>query len=89
MFEFAWWWVLCLIPLPFIIRWLVKPKQKSALAALRVPALRPNMVTSIQATKSRKVPLLVASAIWLGLAESDGTCRHALPTFFCHGHTLR
>ena len=67
MFEFAWWWVLCLIPLPFIIRWLVKPKQKSALAALRVPALRPNMVTSIQATKSRKVPLLVASAIWLGL----------------------
>ena len=67
MFEFAWWWVLCVIPLPFIIRWLVKPKQKSALAALRVPALRPNMVTSIQATKSRKVPLLVASAIWLGL----------------------
>lgn len=67
MFEFAWWWVLFVTPLPFIIRWLVKPKPKSSLAALRVPALRPGMVTNTQATKSRKVPLLVASVIWLCL----------------------
>ncbi|HHC74028.1 MAG TPA: BatB protein, partial [Thiothrix sp.] len=40
MFEFAWFWMFLLLPLPFIARKILKPKKDSSQqAALKVPFL--------------------------------------------------
>jgi Ca-activated chloride channel family protein len=65
MLEFAWWWVWLFAPLPIIIRWLFKPKQKTALAALRVPSLRPEASQLNTPAKSNTRLALVAGLIWL------------------------
>lgn len=65
MLEFAWWWVWLLAPLPFIFRWLIKPKKKTSLAALKVPSLRPEVSQLESGLKTNKLAMLVASLIWL------------------------
>ncbi len=39
MYEFLWWWLLILLPLPLIVRWWLKPVEREAGLALRVPFL--------------------------------------------------
>lgn len=39
MYEFLWWWLFILLPLPLIVRWWLKPVEREAGLALRVPFL--------------------------------------------------
>ena len=66
MFEFAWWWILCILPLPWIIR-LLSRRTQSAEVALRVPTLLNNLPET-QSSKGSKVWLhLLAAVIWICL----------------------
>ena len=38
MWSFAWWWILALLPLPWLLRRMLKPQVLDSDAALRVPA---------------------------------------------------
>ncbi len=66
MFEFAWWWMLCIIPLPWIIR-LLSRRTQSAEVALRVPTLLNNLPET-QSSKASTVWLhLLAAVVWICL----------------------
>lgn len=66
MFEFAWWWILCILPLPWIIR-LLSRRTQSAEVALRVPTLLNNLPET-QSSKGSTVWLhLLAAVIWICL----------------------
>ncbi|MEN9503926.1 MAG: hypothetical protein RI964_3211 [Pseudomonadota bacterium] len=39
MYDFLWWWMFALLPLPFLIRWWLKPVEREAGLALHVPFL--------------------------------------------------
>lgn len=39
MYEFLWWWMFLLLPLPFVVRLLLKPLQQGGGMALKVPFL--------------------------------------------------
>lgn len=39
MYEFLWWWMFALLPLPFLVRFLLTPAQQSGGVALKVPFL--------------------------------------------------
>lgn len=39
MYEFLWWWLFILLPLPALVRWWLKPVERDAGLALRVPFL--------------------------------------------------
>ena len=39
MYEFLWWWLFILLPLPLLVRWWLKPVEREAGLALRVPFL--------------------------------------------------
>ncbi len=66
MFEFAWWWMLCILPLPWIIR-LLSRRTQSAEVALRVPTLLNNLPET-QSSKASTVWLhLLAAVVWICL----------------------
>ncbi|MGK0502213.1 IMP dehydrogenase [Alteromonas sp. KS69] len=65
MLEFAWWWALFLLPLPILVRYLVPAKPQHVMAALQVPALRPGIQDTPSPLKSSKIPVVIASLIWL------------------------
>jgi Ca-activated chloride channel family protein len=66
MLEFTWWWVFFALPFPFLLRLLLPAKDTASLAALKVPALRPNdTVTQTERGKNAAWSLLFASLIWL------------------------
>ncbi len=39
MYEFLWWWLFVLLPLPLLARWWLKPAEQAAGVALKVPFL--------------------------------------------------
>ena len=39
MYKFLWWWLFILLPLPLLVRWWLKPVEREAGLALRVPFL--------------------------------------------------
>ncbi|MDC8831581.1 vWA domain-containing protein [Alteromonas gilva] len=66
MFEFAWWWMLAALPLPWIIR-LLSGKTDSADVALRVPSLLADLPQAESSQGSAKWLHALAALIWLSL----------------------
>lgn len=66
MFEFAWWWALFALPLPFLAR-LLPAKKQQQLAALKVPNLPQGISTSTQKSGTPKSKLFLASLAWIAL----------------------
>lgn len=67
MMQFHWWWVTLLIPLPILLRYLIKPAAQSQ-AALKVPHLSDfelQLRGKALHGKTPSVNLFLASLIWL------------------------
>lgn len=68
MIEWQWPWAFLLLPLPWLIRYLVKPMPRTPGAALRVPDLRdfkPVSIEAVQAGRQAFWHLLWLSLVWL------------------------
>lgn len=65
MLDFAWWWAFFLLPLPILVRYLIPAKPQHVMAALQVPTLRPGIQDTPSPIKSSKLPVIIASLIWL------------------------
>jgi Ca-activated chloride channel family protein len=72
MIEFAWPWMLILLPLPWLVRQLLQPATGSGEAALRVPFLKelPAVSASGQVRPRAPWPLWLALIAWLLLILS-------------------
>lgn len=70
MFEFQWIWLLVLIPLPILVRWLFKPVKSVAQGvALKVPFIEDfkQQGGSLSINNSKLVILLLLSLAWIAL----------------------
>ena len=69
MFEFQWLWMLVLLPLPLIVRWLLKPRKSIEGVALKVPFLEDFQQDgeSLAMKNSKIIILLLASLAWFAL----------------------
>lgn len=66
MIHFAWPWLLTLLPLPLLIRWLLPAQHPKEQAALKVPFLADFSVGQTMASSQAKQwPLLLAAIAWL------------------------
>ena len=65
MIEWQWPWVFLLLPLPWLLRRLLKPMPRTPGAALRVPDLRDFKRVSIEAVQASRQVLW--HGLWLGL----------------------
>lgn len=63
MFEFAWWWMLFLLPLPLIMAWLPAKKVKQT-AALFVPSIAQGLPKSRSKNTSHWLTRVVAILAW-------------------------
>ncbi len=71
--EFLWPLVFLLLPLPLLVRWLVKPAEVSTTGALKVPFYKRLTSAARAGSRGRTTHwfrLLVASAIWLLLVTA-------------------
>jgi Ca-activated chloride channel family protein len=66
MLEFAWIWVLYLLPLPLLALFLPSKKQGQT-SALRVPSLTTGIEAKSQQKGTKKLPLILASLAWIAL----------------------
>lgn len=68
MIAFEWPWLALLLPLPFLLRWLLPPKPRTEQAALIVPFLDdlPSQAP-MQASTDDRWPLRIAALAWLFL----------------------
>ncbi|HPE60145.1 MAG: VWA domain-containing protein [Thiothrix sp.] len=68
MYEFSWWWMFVLLPLPWLVRWLLKPASPSGVA-LRVPFLQDFLQSGAVRGQNllARLALLCAALAWLGL----------------------
>ncbi|GGF71860.1 vWA domain-containing protein [Alteromonas lipolytica] len=66
MFEFAWWWMLCILPLPWIIR-LFSRRSQHAEVALRVPSLVKDLPDTTSPKASNLGLHLLAALVWICL----------------------
>lgn len=66
MFEFAWWWVWFALPLPLLFYFL-PPIERSAGAALRLPALMPSETLVGRTQRRSRWLLLCATIVWVCL----------------------
>jgi len=68
MYEFSWWWMFFLLPLPWLVRWLLKPAEQSGVA-LRVPFLQDFLQQGVVKGQSllTRLALLCAALAWIGL----------------------
>jgi Ca-activated chloride channel family protein len=75
MLEFEWPWVFAVLPLPWLMRWLMSPMPVTDGGVLRVPALRHFRVLAGAGTAvpTRLASLLVCALAWLLLVA--GTAR--------------
>lgn len=66
MMSFGWPWLFALLPVPFLLRWLLPPAASGSEAALRVPYLADfeSARTSPAQRSLRRWPLLVYLLIW-------------------------
>ena len=67
MLEFEWPWMLALLPLPLIIRYVLKPVETVKEAALRVPFLDDfeDQTGNFAATRIKKWMILLATLAWI------------------------
>ncbi len=65
MIQWEWLWAFALLPLPWLLRWLLPPLPSTPMAALRVPDLRDFRPVSIEATRHGRAALW--HLLWLGL----------------------
>lgn len=73
MFEFQWLWMLILLPLPIIVRWLLKPSKSIEGVALKVPFIDDFQQegNSLTMKNSKIIILLLASLAWLALVVAS------------------
>ncbi len=64
MLEFAWWWVVFILPLPLLLRLVLPSKNVTNMAALRVPALRPSVSTTSTLPSKSWVKSIIPTLIW-------------------------
>jgi len=70
MLSLEWPWILALLPLPFILRWLLPARQNSTQAALRVPNISDFQLPESPAStgaQRKHWHWLLATLIWLAL----------------------
>lgn len=65
MLEFAWWWAFFALPLPLLVRFFSSRAQETAMSALKVPTLKPDETEHVSSVKNSKIPMLVATIIWI------------------------
>lgn len=72
MYDFLWWWMFALLPIPFLIRWFLKPAQRQAGVALRVPFLDDFQQGGklLKRSWSSLLALLLATAAWAALVTA-------------------
>jgi Ca-activated chloride channel family protein len=63
MIHFEWLWVLAALPIPLLVYWLPS-KNKSEVAALKVPVLIENMGTTSATVTGKKTSLIILSLVW-------------------------
>jgi Ca-activated chloride channel family protein len=68
MYEFVWWWLLLLLPLPLLARWLLTPAEQAEGVALRVPFLEDfQQGNKLLGSAQGMLGLLLASVAWVML----------------------
>ena len=70
MISFIWPWVFAVLPLPFVLRWILPRAGGSSEAALKVPDLAPFQLedgTGISRIPKARWPLLLYTLAWLCL----------------------
>lgn len=72
MYEFLWWWLFILLPLPLVVRWWLKPAEPKQGVALNVPFLEDFQQDSQVLGRSwfGWLVLLLASAAWILLVTA-------------------
>ena len=64
MIEFAWQWILVLLPLPWVLRWLLPASRRSEGAALKVPFYHDlNVPQQVQAPQKQSALILIL--LWI------------------------
>ena len=68
MFELQWYWMLFFLPLPLLVRWLLKPSRPNLGRALNVPFIDDFQQSSaVNKTGLKKFMLLLAIVAWIAL----------------------
>lgn len=68
MYEFVWWWLFLLLPLPLLARWLLKPAAQAEGVALKVPFLEDfQQGNKLLGSSQGMLGLLLASVAWVML----------------------
>ncbi len=72
MYEFLWWWMFILLPLPLVVRWWLKPAEPKQGVALKVPFLEDFQQGGKALGRSwfGLLALLLASAAWILLVAA-------------------
>ncbi len=72
MYEFLWWWMFMLLPLPLVVRWWLKPAEPKQGVALKVPFLEDFQQSGKVLGRSwfGLLALLLASAAWILLVAA-------------------
>lgn len=74
MYDFLWWWMFALLPIPWLVRWLLKPAQQQAGVALHVPFLEDfqQQGNSLLARSWHGwLALLLATLAWVALVTAS------------------
>lgn len=69
MFEFSWWWMGFVLPLP-LLSLLLPAKQKTQSAAMRVPALTEGLTGQAGKRSKNRINLLLAILAWIALVAA-------------------
>lgn len=73
MFEFQWFWMFLLLPLPFLVRTVLKPIKQVQAVALKVPFIedfqQSNPVLSM--SNSKRLLILLAGLAWFALVTAS------------------
>jgi Ca-activated chloride channel family protein len=68
MYELAWWWMLALLPLPWLVWWFAKPIQQQLGIALKVPFLEDFQQAAITGRSlAKRITLGLAGLAWVCL----------------------
>ncbi|PID48911.1 MAG: BatB protein [Proteobacteria bacterium] len=69
MYEFTWWWMFLLLPLPLLVWRLMKPAQRQAGVALKVPFLQDFMLAESKVTDRWLIRWVLSLAVlaWIAL----------------------
>ena len=72
MYEFAWWWLFALLPIPFLIRKFWRPVKQNAGVALKVPFLQDFLQGESASEKIwvSWLALILAALAWLALVTA-------------------